>query len=163
MSKIHPLQLSLVIQLPNHIFGAYFMMHVQFELDSLDILGLTHMCSCPMEFKLQYSKTYLCSVSWSLAKLTSLTLTYAIFDVVGLSWVFQWLRPHDAFQTRGAHFTKLCMNTCIKNLLLLSWITKMGQNFIIVFMSRYTWYLLHSKNGNQIWGSIILIKHTISN
>ena len=51
-----------------------------------------------------------------------------------------------------------------KRILLLSWITKMGQNFIVFF----PWVDIHGiyytiKNGNQNWGSIFLIKHTVSN
>jgi hypothetical protein len=50
-----------------------------------------------------------------------------------------------------------------KHLLLLSWITKMGQKFII-----FLWVDIHGiyyivKNGNQIWGSVLIIKHTVSN
>jgi len=51
-----------------------------------------------------------------------------------------------------------------KNPLFLSCITKMGQNFINFF----SWVDIHGiyyilKNGNQIWWSFFLIKHTISN
>ena len=31
------------------------------------------------------------------------------------------------------------------------------------FMSRYTWYPLHTKKSTQIWGFVFLIKHTVSN
>ena len=65
----------------------------------------------------------------------------------------------------GAHFTILCVNTCIKKT---SAFVKLNHQNGSNFYNFFSWVDIHGiyytvKNGNQIWGSVFWIKHTVSN
>ena len=37
------------------------------------------------------------------------------------------------------------------------------KSYQFFFMTRYAQYVLHTKNGNQIWWFVLTLKHTVSN
>ena len=83
--------------------------------------------------------------------------------------IILWARNPITFKhmpfTKGGHSIVKLNTTCGQNKYTFGKLhhqngSKFHQSF---FVSRYTRYLLHSKKGNQNWGSMFLIKHTVSN